>query len=155
MPIDHLQELLDEIAANHYPNAPATPEQIAAFEARAGWRLDDELRAFYLRANGACLFEPQPEQTFRILGLHEIQPIRATKPRQDDSAAAESWWTLVYLQDSDYNLVDVARPAPYPILDAYHETYPQQVAEIAPSFAVWLERTLRSGNQLWWLPGDD
>ncbi|AGC45465.1 hypothetical protein MYSTI_04165 [Myxococcus stipitatus DSM 14675] len=155
MPTSPLQELLDEVIASHFPNAPATPEQIAAFEARAGWRLDDELRAFYLRCDGATLFDPRPDEKFRILSLDEIQPARVAKHRPDDeSGGAASWWTLVYLQDSDYNLLDVARPAPYPILDAFHESYPLDVVEIAPSFGEWLERTLRSNNQLWWLQKD-
>lgn len=152
-----MRALLDEIATHHFPNPPATPEQLSAFEARVGWRLDDELRAFYSRFDGATLFAPRPDEKFRILSLGEIQRARIAKRGQDDdSMGAASWWTLVYLQDSDYNLVDVAQHGgPYRILDAWHETYPQQVVEIAPSFAVWLERTLRSGNQLWWLPAND
>jgi hypothetical protein len=31
------------------PNRPTTPEEIAKFEQRVGWKLDPDLRAFYLR----------------------------------------------------------------------------------------------------------
>ncbi|MCY1003708.1 SMI1/KNR4 family protein [Myxococcus sp. MISCRS1] len=157
MPTKHLQALLDEVVARHYPHAPATPAQIAAFEARVGWSLDDELRALYLRCDGAALFKPRPRQTYRVLSLREIQRAGAAmRPGQDEAAQGSStWWTLVSLGDDDYNLIDVARPTPFAILDAFHESYPRQVVEIAPSFAVWLERTLRSDNQLWWLPAHD
>lgn len=149
-----MRALLEEVAASHFPNAPATPGQIAAFEARVGWRLDDDLRAFYSCFDGATLFEPRPDEKFRILPLEEIRRARvAMRGTDDDAMGASSWWTLIYLGDSDYNLIDVARPGkPYRILDAWHEAFPRRVDEIAPSFGAWLEKTLRSGNQLWWLP---
>lgn len=152
MPTD-IQALLAEVTARHFPNPPASPAQLAAFEARAGWRLDDDLRAFYSHCDGATFFRAFPHETYRVLRLHEIQP--ASMELRRDASVPASWWTLVYLGDSDFNLVDVARGGPFPILDAYHETFPQQVVQIAPSFATWLERTLRSGNQLWWLPASD
>lgn len=154
MPTEHMKQLLAEVTAHHFPNAPATPAQIAAFEARVGWRLDADLRSFYLHCDGGTLFEPRPDQNFRILPLNEIQRARvAMRGKDDDSMGLASWWTLVYLGDSDYCLLDVAaQPGPYPILDAFHESYPRFVDPIAPSFGAWLERTLRSNNQLWWLP---
>ncbi|MCE9669037.1 SMI1/KNR4 family protein [Myxococcus stipitatus] len=150
-----MHQLLDEIAAHHYPNPPATQARVEAFEAHSGWHLDEDLRAFYLRCDGATLFRPFPHEKFRILRLDEIRRARVElRGKDDDSMGAASWWTLVYLGDSDFNLVDVARPGgPHPILDAFHETYPRLVEVIAPSFRVWLERTLQSENQLWWLPG--
>lgn len=156
MSTDSMLDLLDEIAARHYPRAPATLAQLAAFEARVGWQLDADMRVFYLRCDGATLFERWPDQTFQILPLAEIQPAGlAMRPNQAPEAqGAASWWTLVSLGDDDYVVADVSRREQgcYPMLDAYHETYPQLVRQIAPSFRAWLERTLRTGNQLWWLP---
>ncbi|MFP2960413.1 SMI1/KNR4 family protein [Myxococcus sp. 1LA] len=148
--------LLDEIAASHFPRAPATLAQLAAFEARTGWQLDADMRAFYLRMDGATLFERWPDQTFQVLPLAEIQPAGlAMRPGQArDEQGSASWWTLVSLGDDDYVVADVSRREQgcYPLLDAYHETFPRQVVQIAPSFGAWLERTLASDNQLWWLP---
>jgi len=68
---------------------------------------------------------------------------------------AASWYTLVYCQDSDYVLIDVAaqQGVHYPLLDAWHETYPLQVRQIAASFSEFLERALASGDHLFWLGG--
>ncbi|NTX36852.1 SMI1/KNR4 family protein [Myxococcus sp. CA051A] len=151
-----MRHLLDEISARHFPNAPATPAQLAAFELRTGWHLDADLREFYSWCDGATLFHPRPDENFRILPLAEIQRARvAMRGKDDDSMGSPAWWTLVYLGDSDYCLVDVApeHADRFPILDAFHESYPRKVVRIAPRFADWLERTLRGNNQLWWLPG--
>lgn len=47
--------LLEEISREHFPYSPATLEEIEAFERQVGWRLDPELKAFYLHCNGAEL----------------------------------------------------------------------------------------------------
>jgi hypothetical protein len=56
-----MNALLEEISRHHFPNPPATPEQIEEFERRVGWRLDPELRAFYLHCDGAALFRRRPD----------------------------------------------------------------------------------------------
>lgn len=149
-----MDQLLVEITRAHFPNAPAAPAQVAAFEARMGWKLDPDLRAFYLHCDGATLFRPRPHAKYRILSLAEIQRARiAMRGEDDDSMGAASWYTLLYLQDSDYVLLDVARQQNdrYPLLDAYHETYPLEVRQIAASFSEFLERALSSNNRLFWL----
>lgn len=149
-----MEHLLAEISRNHFPNAPTKPADIAAFEARLGWKLDPDLRAFYLHCDGATLFRPRPHAKYRILSLAEIQRARIVmRGEDDDSMGAASWYTLLYLQDSDYVLVDVARQAAgrYPLLDAYHETYPLEVRQLAASFSEFLERALSSNNRLFWL----
>ncbi|WP_240359964.1 SMI1/KNR4 family protein [Pyxidicoccus caerfyrddinensis] len=149
-----MESLLAEITRSHFPNAPAKPAQVAAFEARVGWRLDPDLRAFYLHCDGATLFRPRPDADYRILSLAEIQRARVElRGQDDDSKGSASWYTLLYLQDSDYVLVDVSRQKDgrYPLLDAYHETYPLEVRQIAASFGEFLERALSSGNQFFWL----
>ncbi len=149
-----MERLLAEISRSHFPNAPATPAQVAAFEARVGWSLDPDLRAFYLHCDGATLFRPRPDADYRILSLAEIQRARVELRGQDDDAkGAASWYTLLYLQDSDYVLIDVSRQKDgrYPLLDAFHETYPLEVRQIAASFGEFMERALSSGNQFFWL----
>ncbi|MFP2961494.1 SMI1/KNR4 family protein [Myxococcus sp. 1LA] len=148
-----MKKLLEEVSRTHFPNAPATPAQVAAFEARVGWRLDADLRAFYLHCDGATLFRRRPDANYRILSLAEIKRARdCLRGEDDDSMGAASWYTLVYCQDSDYVLVDVAHPGcSYPLLDAYHETYPREVRRIAGSFHEFLERALASGNRFFWL----
>jgi hypothetical protein len=150
-----MARLLAEITRAHYPRAPATPDRIAAFEASVGWRLDDELRAFYLHCDGAELFEPLPDAKYSILSLSEIRRARvAIWGQDDDSAGPSSWYTLVDCQDTDYVLLDVARQdhGRYPLLDAYHGTYPQ-ARQIAASFSEFIEAALNSHNRFFWLRG--
>lgn len=148
-----LRHLLDEIAHGHFPHPAATPTQIAAFESQMGWKLDDDLRTFYLCCDGAELFRPLPDSNYSILSLADIQRacLRIRK-RDAGSTATASYFPLVDCQDSDWVLVDVAHPGgPYPLLDAYHETYPREVRRIAGSFHEFLERALGSNGHLYWL----
>ncbi|NRD58398.1 SMI1/KNR4 family protein [Corallococcus exiguus] len=152
--LTNMQRLLAEISARHFPNPPATPAQLAAFEARVGWKLDEELRAFYLHCDGAALFQPFPDANYHLLPLEQIRRARmAMRPGDDDQFGSASWYTLVDLQDSDYVILDVAHPVNgrYPLLDAYHETFPQGVRPIAVSFSEFLERALTSANSYFWL----
>ncbi|WP_372338318.1 SMI1/KNR4 family protein [Corallococcus llansteffanensis] len=151
-----MDRLLAEISRRHFPEAPATLEQIAAFEARVGWKLDVDLRAFYLHCNGAALFRPRLDANYRILSLGEIRRARvAIRGSEDEADGPASWYTLIYLQDGDYVLTDVARQAkgPYPVLDAFHETFPDpaHTRQIADSFGEFLEKALASGNEYFWL----
>jgi hypothetical protein len=52
-----MRSLLDEVSREHFPHPPATPQQIEEFERKMGWKLDPDLRAFYLHCNGAELFK--------------------------------------------------------------------------------------------------
>ncbi|MCP3065041.1 SMI1/KNR4 family protein [Myxococcus sp. K38C18041901] len=146
-----LEQILDIVLREHHPHPPATEREIADFEARAGWRLGPELRALYSRCNGVELFVPLPDARYSILSLAELQRARVRiLGIDDDTMGSASWWTLVDCQDSDFVLVDTAGPAPYPMLDAYHGTYPQ-VRKIASSLREFLARSLESKNRLFWL----
>ncbi|WP_242592634.1 SMI1/KNR4 family protein [Corallococcus exiguus] len=149
-----MRRLLTEVSTRHYPNPPATHAQVEAFEARVGWRLDDDLRAFYLHCDGATLFAPREKApNYRILPLSEIERARVRMRQENtDTFGAASWYTLLYLQDGDYVLVDVANQVDgrYVLLDAFHETYPV-VEQISASFGEFLEKALASGNEYFWL----
>ncbi|NVJ04088.1 SMI1/KNR4 family protein [Myxococcus sp. AM001] len=148
-----IESLLAEISRAHFPHPPATPERIAAFEARMRWPLDEDLRAFFLHCDGAELFERLPDANYSILSLEEIEAATSRVRLRDKGAReAASWYPLVDCQDSDFVLVDVAHSGgPYPLLDAYHETYPREVRRIVGSFREFLERALTSGNRFFWL----
>ncbi|NRD49017.1 SMI1/KNR4 family protein [Corallococcus sp. AB004] len=152
----HMDNLLAEFFRNHHPNPPASPQQIAAFEARMGWQLDAEMRAFYLRSNGGGLFAPMPNPKYGILPLDEIQRARvAIRGRDQESAGPASHFTLVDMQDTDFVIVDVAKRENdrYPLLDAFHETYPDETPLIASSFGEFFEKALRSQGRTFWLGG--
>ncbi|ABF88233.1 hypothetical protein MXAN_0598 [Myxococcus xanthus DK 1622] len=152
-----IESLLTEISRAHFPHPPVTAARIAAFEAQMGWRLDDDLRAFYLHCDGAELFRRLPDANYSILSL---EGIAAATPRlrQRAQGASEtaSLYPLVDCQDSDFVLVNVANTGgPYPLFDAYHETYPREVRKIADSFSDFLERALASGDEFFWLDEQD
>jgi hypothetical protein len=56
-----MNRLLEEVSRDHFPYPPATPEEIEEFERHVGWKLDPNLRAFYLHYNGAELIERLPD----------------------------------------------------------------------------------------------
>ncbi len=151
-----MQALLEEVSRHHFPNAPATPAQIDSFEQRVGWRLDPELRAFYLHCDGAALFRRRPDADYRFLSLEEIRRARvAIRGKDDDSRGPASLYTLCDLQDGDYILVDVSRQQEgcYPLIDGWHEAFPdpESCKQIAASFSRFLEDALRSGGNWFWL----
>ncbi|RKG63585.1 SMI1/KNR4 family protein [Corallococcus sp. CA054B] len=151
-----MNNLLAEFSRLHFPNAPATPAQLSAFEARVGWKLDEDLRAFFLHANGGTLFKPLPNAKYCILSLDEIERARvAIRGRDQDSAGPASHFTLVDMQDTNFVILDVAIRfnGRYPLLDAFHETYPDETPRIASSFEEFLEKALSSGNRAFWLDG--
>jgi cell wall assembly regulator SMI1 len=153
MPPMPMDELLEEFCRLHFPRPPATPAQILAFEARAGWKLDDDLRAFYLRSNGGTLFKPQPNASYRLISLEEIERARtAIRGSDEDEDGSRFHFTLVDMQDTNYVVLDVAarEHGRYPLLDAFHETYPA-TKQIAHSFAEFLSRAMRSDGYAYWL----
>jgi hypothetical protein len=150
-----MQPLLDEISRHHFPNPPATPEQIEAFEQRVGWRLDPDLRAFYLHCNGAELFE-KPDSPYRFVSLSGLIRARVAMRGEDsDTWGAASWYVLGNLHDGDRVLVDVGEQVHgrYPLRDGWHEGFPdpELCPRIAASFSEFLEKALRSGGNKFWL----
>src|SRR5512143_1137733 len=81
-----MSSLLEEVSREHFPYPPASPEEIEKFERRVGWRLDPDLRAFYLHCNGAELIERLPDSPYQILPLSEIVRARVAifGERNDD-----------------------------------------------------------------------
>ncbi|WP_375759775.1 SMI1/KNR4 family protein [Corallococcus exercitus] len=150
-----LERLLAEVSQRHFPRPPATLAQVSVFEARVGWRLDEDLRAFYLHCNGCDLFVSSPDTRFRVLPLEQILRARvAIRGNDGDEAGPASLYTLVDMQDSDYVVLDTARSESgrYRLFDAWHETFPELVP-VASSFGEFLEEALRSSNSAFWLDG--
>ncbi len=151
-----MRGLLEDVSRRHFPYAPATPAEIEAFERRVGWSLDADLRAFYLHCNGAELFERRPDTPFRILPLAEIKRAReAIYGEDDDQWGPASMYAICDVQDGDYIVVDVSRREDdrYPIIDGYHEAFPDPVycPQIAASFSELLDRALRSEGRHFYL----
>ena len=151
-----MSSLLEEVSRDHFPYPPATLEEITEFEQRVGWRLDPDLRAFYLHCNGAELIERLPDTPYRILPLSKIVRARvAIYGEDDDKWGPASMYTLCDVQDGDYVLVDVSRQenGRYPLMDGYHEAWPnpEYCGPIASSFSEFLEATIRSRRPVYWL----
>ncbi|MFL5343314.1 MAG: SMI1/KNR4 family protein [Hyalangium sp.] len=150
-----ISALLGEISSRHFPNPPASPQEIEEFEKRMGWKLDPDLRAFYLHCNGAKLFT-QPDAPFRFLPLAKVVRARVAFYRDDtDAEGPATWYVICALHDGDYIIVDVGmqKSSRYPIIDGWHESFPDptQCRQIASSFAEFLDGALRSGGRQFWL----
>lgn len=151
---ESITALLEVLARRHHPHPPATPRQIEAFERRAGWRLDTDLRAFYLHCDGADLFD-RADPAFRIYPLAEIRRARVAVFQEDtDEWGPASWYALGEVRDTNYILVDVSHPeGPHPIRDGYREMFPrpEYCREIASSFSTFLASALQSNGDWFWL----
>jgi hypothetical protein len=147
--------LLEEVSRLHFPNPPATHEQIAAFEQRVGWRLDPDLRAFYLHCDGADLFD-RLDFEFRFYPLARLHRARGVMRKSDtDAAGPASWYALGEVQDSNFILLDVSQQheGRYPIRDGYNQAFPHPdyCRQIAGSFSEFLAGALGSEGQWFWL----
>jgi hypothetical protein len=151
-----ISSLLEEVSRDHFPQAPATPEEIDQFERRVGWKLDPDLRAFYLHCNGASLIQWQ-DSPYKILPLSKIVRARVAIRREDDDQwGPASMYALCYVRDSNYVVLDVSRQVDgrYPLMDGDHETWPdpEYRTQIASSFSEFLEQILRTRRSLYWIP---
>ncbi|ADO67871.1 SMI1/KNR4 family protein [Stigmatella aurantiaca] len=153
-----IENLLQEISREHFPYAPAHPDELADFERRMGWKLDPDLRAFYLHCNGAELIERLPNSPYLILPLGEIVRARVAifgKRKDDDQHGPASVYAICDVQDGNFVLMDVSRQqnGHYPLIDGYHEAWPDPAycRQIASSFAEFLERALRTREPAYWL----
>jgi len=150
-----MSSLLEEVSRDHFPRPPATPEAIESFEQRVGWKLDPDLRAFYLHCDGASLIQ-RPDSPYEILSLSQIVRARvAIRGQDDDSRGPASMYALCYVRDGNYVVLDVSRQVNgrYPLIDGDHETWPDPYycGPVAESFSEFLEQVLRTRRSLYWL----
>ncbi|XXF78354.1 SMI1/KNR4 family protein [Myxococcaceae bacterium GXIMD 01537] len=150
-----MSRLLGEVSRDHFPHPPATPEEIEEFERRVGWKLDSDLRAFYLHCNGAALIRRQ-DSPYEILPLSKIVRARiALRGKDDDSRGPASMYALCYVRDGNYVVLDVSQQADgrYPLIDGDRETWPdpEYCTRIANSFSEFLEQVLHTRRSLYWL----
>jgi hypothetical protein len=150
-----MSRLLEEVSRDHFPHPPATLEEIEAFEQRVGWKLDPDLRAFYLHCDGAALIQ-RPDSPYEILPLSQIVRARvAIRGQDDDSRGPASMYALCYVRDGNYVVLDVSRQVNgrYSLIDGDHETWPdpEYCGPVAESFSVFLEQVLRTRRSLYWL----
>jgi hypothetical protein len=151
-----MSALLAEVSRDHFPYPPATPADVEAFERRVGWRLDADLRAFYLHCNGAELLKQRPGCPYRILPLSEIVRARvAIRGEDTDAWGPASAYALCYVQDGNYVVLDVSRQenGRYPLIEGVHETWPdpEECGPVASCFSEFLGEVLRTRRNLYWL----
>ncbi len=139
-----LSALLEEVSRDHFPSPPATPEQLDAFERRVGWKLDPDLRAFYLHCDGAELFKQGLGCPYRILPLDEVA-----------QWGPEAMYGLFALPEGDAFVAYTGEPRDgrylFVIGHRREGAAPEFSPLFAPSFSVLLERVLRSGGVLFHL----
>ncbi|NPC69056.1 SMI1/KNR4 family protein [Corallococcus exiguus] len=150
-----MSALLEEVSRLHHARPPATPAQLDAFEQRVGWRLDPDLRAFYLHCDGADLFD-RVDPAFSFPPLSELRRARIVMGQDDtDRSGPASWYALCEVRDGNYVLLDVSQQhdGRYPLRDGFREGFPDpaQCPRIASSFAEFLAGALRSNGRWFWL----
>ncbi|RYZ41674.1 MAG: SMI1/KNR4 family protein [Myxococcaceae bacterium] len=154
-----MAELLSEVSRLHFPNPPASPEQIEAFERSVGWRLDPDLRAFYLHCDGARLFD-RLDPAFSFYPLAMIRRARVVLLQSDtDKAGPASWYAVCAVRDTNYIFLDVSQQVEgrYPLRDGYREAFPDPSfnRQIANSFSEFLAGALASNEEWFWLQDEE
>jgi hypothetical protein len=150
-----MDQLMEEVFRHHHPEPPATVAEVDAFERRIGWRLDPDLRIFYLHCNGASLFK-RIDTPYQFLPLSEIVRGRLTiYGLDDDEHGPASWYSICHVHDGNCIVVDVADPSEgyYPVIDGFHEAYgdPVECKQIASCFSDFLGGALASKGRQFWL----
>ncbi len=151
-----MRSLLEEVSRDHFPYPPASPGEISNFEQRVGWKLDPDLRAFYLHCNGAELIKRLPNSPYQILPLSEIVRARvAIFGKDEERLGPASLYAVCDVQDGNYVLLDVSRQEDgrYPLVDGYHEAWPDPsyCGPVASCFSEFLSHVLRLRRNLYWL----
>jgi len=125
--------------------------EIADFERRVA-PLDSKLRAFYGACNGAKLFR-RIDSPFDILPLNGIATGQVAIYGSAPGAppCPENVFAFCDLQDGNYLGFEVVQGALYPILDLFHESWPERRRVVAWSFDDFLRDALRSGGEHFWL----
>ncbi|NOK36815.1 SMI1/KNR4 family protein [Corallococcus exercitus] len=149
-----MSALLEEVSRLHHARHPATPAQVDAFEQRVGWRLDADLRAFYLHCDGADLFD-RAGPAFSFPPLSELRRARVVMSQDDtDKAGPASWYAICEVRDGNFILLDVSQQhdGRYPLRDGFREGFPNPTqCQISSSFSEFLEGALRSNGRWFWL----
>ncbi|RKH40836.1 SMI1/KNR4 family protein [Corallococcus llansteffanensis] len=151
--------LLDEVSHAHFPNPPATSAQIEAFEQRMGWKLDADLRAFYLHCDGASLFD-LVNSPFIFPALAKWVRARKFIFGEDlDEGGPDTWFVVCEVLDGNCIILDVSQQenGRSPIRDGYREGFPDPkwCPRIAGSFSEFLAGALQSKGRWFWLGADE
>ena len=153
-----MDQVVNNILSNHFPNPPSNQAELLAFERRVGCRMDEDLHAFYLACNGASLFQPL-NSNYRLLSLTEIVRARiAVFGHDDDTWGPASWYVVCSCGDGDFVAIDVhtRRNGKFPLFDVDHGTFPRPEynLEIATCYSDFLSMALQSHNRSYWLRGE-
>lgn len=151
-----LDEVLVTITERHWPNPPASMNNIDETEGRLGFRLPNDMCLFYLRMNGASLFSGR-NAPFRILRLNELRRARVAIFGCDSSEyGPASWIVFCALPDTNFVAIDLASnpDMAYRVRDCSHSGFPNEeyCDIIANGFTCFVSDVLNSdGNVLFWL----
>ncbi|WP_425441917.1 SMI1/KNR4 family protein [Stigmatella erecta] len=109
-----MQAGLHEVSRDHFPYPSAALEQIKAFEKRVGWKLDPDLRAFYLHCDGAELIKQRPGCPYRVLPLSEVVRARVAIriTAAPSPAASQSSWRTCCVPSATSTGWEIEAPPP-------------------------------------------
>lgn len=152
----NIQELVDQIFEEHVPYPPAENFQIEQFESQIGLKLPDDLKQFYIRCNGAKLFQHTQATPYTLLPIQQVKRTRIAIFGEDiDEFAPASWYAICDVMDGNYIGIDLDSQdsQTYSVIDCFHETHgtPGGNAIIAQSFTEFLNDALASGSRPYWL----
>jgi antitoxin YokJ len=123
-------------------------------ELAPGFRLPDDLAAFYARFSEARLFGHPSDPRYHILPPEEFVQIgHAIYGQQASEPVPNSWYALAHVQDGNYIAIDCHPSRLGYCYDAFHETTHilSYCKVIALSFTELMNNAAAAGDRAWWL----
>lgn len=155
-----LEELFQEIEAQHYYELCLDPTEIDQFETTCGYRLPDDIKAFYKRYKTVRLFlRDYGDYNYRFPPISEIHRTRIDIYGLDtDEWGPSNWFSICDVMDGNYIGIDLAsgKGEQFHYIDCFHETFaqPNYSPIVALSFTELLHKALQHSDNLYFLaPG--
>ena len=154
--IASIQDLVEVVSRDHFPNPSASKEMIEDFESRNKVLLPSDVIYFYSQCNGAKLFQDF-DAPFEIVPLDKLCPLADKFYEHICNEVLKHIYSMCLLRDRDFVGIEL-RTCTHgsdaaPIFDCFHEAFPEYSEEdvIAGSFTEFLAATLPLGGKKYWL----
>jgi hypothetical protein len=146
-----LDDDIERVLAEHCGAPGATAEQIRGLEARLGFRLPEDMQAFYRSCDGASLFS-RPDSPFRILPLRAVETMREFMyGSSDEQYGTSSLICFCDTQDRSGLAIELAAGPRYgEVHDCYPLVFPGDSTRVAASFREFLSLVLSREGERWW-----
>jgi hypothetical protein len=157
-----LEDLFVEIEKTHEYVMADNPSAIDEFERQCGYELPQDLKDFYHRYKTVKLFVRGSEAVYRFVPVTEMREtgfdIYGDLVNPAEFLWPQAWFTICDVLDGNYIAIDLVsiKGDECNFIDCFHETFgvPGESRVIAKSFREFLEKSIKGGEELFFLKKD-